>query len=52
MIATVVGFERVEFSSQQSGQLVEGTRLYITYESDFFKGIGAALKYFPEDGPV
>ena len=52
MIATVVGFERVEFSSQQTGQTVAGTRLYITYESDFIKGIGADLKYFPDDGPV
>lgn len=53
MIATVVGFERVEFpSSDGSGKVIAGTRLYVTYESDLIKGIGADLKYFPDDGPV
>ena len=51
MIATVVGFERVDFPGND-GKAIQGTRLYITYESDLIKGIGADLKYFPDDGPV
>lgn len=51
MIATVVGFERVEFSDN-TGKTVSGTRLYITYENEFIKGVGADLKYFPDDGAV
>jgi hypothetical protein len=52
MIAKVVGFERVEFSDSKTGANISGTRLYVTYEADGIKGIGADLKYFPDDGAV
>lgn len=51
MIAKIVGFERVEFSDSQ-GRTVSGTRLYVTYSNDAINGLGADLKYFPDDGNV
>lgn len=52
MIAKVVGFERVEFTDQKSGQSIAGTRLYVTYESDGIKGMGADTKFFSDNSPV
>lgn len=51
MIAKVVGFERVEFSDN-NGNTVSGTRVYITYQNNFINGVGADLKYFPDSGNV
>ncbi len=51
MIATVVGFERVEFSGND-GRTVSGTRLYINYEDDLIKGQGADSKFFSDDAKI
>lgn len=50
MIAKLVGFERVEFSGNNGD--VKGTRLYVNYTDDRINGIGADMKYFPDDGPI
>ncbi len=52
MVAKVVGFERVEFTNQQTNQQISGTRLYVTFEGDNIKGSGCDSKFFSDDAKV
>ena len=51
MVATVVGYERVDFTGND-GRKITGTRLYITYEDSLINGHGADSKFFSDDSPV
>ena len=51
MVGQVVGYERVDFSDN-NGNSVKGTRLYITYENPGINGKGADMKFFSDDAKV
>ena len=51
MVAKVVGFERVEFPTKD-GDMIKGTRVYVTYENKFISGKGTDFKYFADNSDI
>lgn len=51
MVAKVVGYERVDFSDN-NGNSIKGTRLYITYQNEGINGQGSDMKFFSDDAKV